>query len=444
MDSLLNKLSERNPDSPLLMDADGTSLAGECLQDAYALREGPLSGLKGRSVTLCCIDTVAYIKLLLALDGWAHRILLVDDSLEDTALESFEGSLGIGWRVCATAGLPEASEVIGKGQESVHETESSEWIIPTSGTTGTPKLITHDFNSLTRSLKPPNEKSANLRWGLIYSPTRFAGIQVLLQAWLGGSAIIAAKNPVDVETAIPLLAQHGCNALSATPSLWRKLAFSGILDALDLEIVTLGGEAADQKILDTLRKHYTNATIRHIYASTEAGVGFSVGDGITGFPSSFLETPPAGIEMKLGDDGMLMLRPLNPAQGLSPTSESWLDDDGWIRSGDLVERRGDRCYFLGRESGAINVGGQKVHPGHVEEILLEVPGVAAARVYGKPNPVLGALVAADLIAEDPCGQDELRKQLATHCKQRLERHQTPALINFVETFNLSPAGKIER
>lgn len=441
MQSLLQILSDRESGSVVMIGSADSLSAKDLRKECEALRNGPLCMMKGKHITLCCHDTFIYLKMLIALDGWASRILLVDSILDDQTLERFEESLCIEWRIRSSVCM---LEIEPKSRYTELRSEATEWIIPTSGTTGEPKLIAHDCSSMTRSLKPANNKSTSLRWGLIYSPTRFAGIQVLLQALIGRSAIIIPVDPTDVKSAVPLLAHHKCNALSATPSLWRNLAFLGMLASLDLEIVTLGGETADQKILDTLKKHYPNATIRHIYASTEAGVGFSVADCMAGFPASFLDTPPTGVELKLDEDGMLLLRPAKATQRLISATDSLIDEKGWIRSGDLVELRANRCHFLGRESGSINVGGHKVHPGHIEETLTEVPGVAAAKVYGKPNPVLGSLVVAEIVPEIDIDQANLRDRIITHCKSRLERYQTPALINFVKSFNLSTAGKVKR
>src|SRR4029434_9911963 len=114
---------------------------------------------------------------------------------------------------------------------------------------------------------------------------------------------------------VELLARLGCTALSATPSFWRKLAFGGLLDRLSLRTVTLGGEAADQLILDLLASRFPKAAIRHIYASTEAGVGFSVSDRIAGFPATFLHQPPPGVELRVRQaDGMLLLKPARVEQ----------------------------------------------------------------------------------------------------------------------------------
>ena len=92
--------------------------------------------------------------------------------------------------------------------------------------------------------------------------------------------------------------------------------------------------------------------------------------------------------------------------------------DGFVDTGDLVTRRGDRFFFLGRANGTINVGGNKVHPEEVEDFLLGCAGVQFARVTGRKSPFTGELVQAEVVPEpthrvDP---DEFRKDLLARCR----------------------------
>ena len=75
-------------------------------------------------------------------------------------------------------------------------------------------------------------------------------------------------------------------------------------------------------------------------------------------------------------------------------------DDGWRASGDLVEVVGDRIHFRGRASEVINVGGVKVHPLPIEERVARVPGVALAHAHGRPNALVGQVVALDVVLAD--------------------------------------------
>jgi acyl-coenzyme A synthetase/AMP-(fatty) acid ligase len=85
-----------------------------------------------------------------------------------------------------------------------------------------------------------------------------------------------------------------------------------------------------------------------------------------------------------------------------------------------------------------------VHPLSVEEVILAVPGVQAARVFGRRNPILGALVAAEVVVERGRDTSTLQQEILRACKASLARFQVPAVVSFVEEFQLSPAGKLQR
>ncbi len=209
--------------------------------------------------------------------------------------------------------------------------------------------------------------------------------------------------------------------------------------------IRLSGEIADQMVLDALRAAFPDAKIGHAYASTEAGVGFAVNDGFEGFPSALIGQPVDGVEMKVVD-GVLRIKSNRTATGYVGWSDSPLvDNEGFVDSGDLVERRGDRYYFVGRRNGIINVGGHKVNPEEVEAILNGHPAVHTSRVAGRKNPLTGAIVVAEIVLRAPAfDKKELASEILTHCQERLERYKTPAAIHFVEKLDLSSAGKLKR
>jgi len=116
-------------------------------------------------------------------------------------------------------------------------------------------------------------------------------------------------------------------------------------NAIAPRYVRLSGEIADQAILDNLRAVFPEARIVHAYASTEAGVGFEVLDGHEGFPVSVIET--AG-EVAFKNRGWLASDSGRPAPHF--VTSAWntpalVADDGFVETGDVVERRGKRYYF---------------------------------------------------------------------------------------------------
>ena len=243
----------------------------------------------------------------------------------------------------------------------------------TSGTTAYPKLVHHNFQSLSKTVKYPSKKNSNIRWGMIYDYTRFAGMQVLLQALISGSTIIQPSINQNLEQQIKFLIENDCTHLSATPTMWRKIIMTKNSKKLSLTNITLGGEIADQKILDTLKSVFRDAKIRHIFASTEAGVGFSVSDGKPGFPKSFLKNNPYNIELKISETRLWIKNKLVGKEYLG--KEGNVSINNWVDTGDNVKIIGDRVIFLGRESGSINVGGNKIHPEYLENVILDHPKV---------------------------------------------------------------------
>ena len=111
----------------------------------------------------------------------------------------------------------------------------------------------------------------------------------------------------------------------------------------------------------------------------------------------------------------------------------------------MIAVRGDRCFFTGRRSGVINVGGAKVHPEEVEALLNSLDYVRAARVFGKSNPITGALVAADIVLVDPSSQRrEVEQDIMAAVRMKLPAYMAPARIRFVSELPMTDAGKLRR
>jgi len=323
-------------------------------------------------------------------------------------------------------------------------TAETQWMLSTSGTTGTAKLVAHCLASLTRTCKTDPIRGEGVRWGLLYDYTRYAGLQVVLQSLLGGSYLIAPPLESPLDERIDVLVREACTHLSATPTLWRQILMCPGSEHLPLRQITLGGEIADQPLLNQLAARYAEARISHIFASTEAGVGFSVSDRRAGFPAAYLSEPPQGIALKIAD-GRLLIRNTDVAGQYVGREESFRDEEGFVDTGDRVEIRGDRVFFLGRDSGVINVGGEKVHPEYVESRLREHPDVAAVRVFGQANPITGALVMAEVVThtEHP-DHKAWQAELRAWCRERLTRTETPAMFRRVDHLAVTGAGKLAR
>ncbi|HUE91253.1 class I adenylate-forming enzyme family protein [Pseudomonas sp.] len=373
---------------------------------------------------------------LVALDGQVAAMLLLPSALEESKRQALIEAAGCSHYLTADGLQPltSAVPVTSKGP-------LTQWLLTTSGTTGTPKLIGHTLHSLIHSCKRDPQRGAGYVWGLLYDPARFAGLQVLLQALLAGSRLVLVSGLPQEQQVEFLLAQR-VNAMSATPSLWRRLLMDDRLAGLPLRQITLGGEIADAVILQALRKRFVQARLVHIYASTEAGTGFAVKDGLPGFPAKWLAGAEGVPLLRVSAKGHLLLKPSVLTEGDEIARR--LDAEGFLDSGDLVEQQGQRVLFLGRAGGAINVGGNKVNPEAVEAFLRSIDGVLDARVSGRSNSMMGQLVVAEVVPVAGVDTAHLRQEIHRKCRAGLEKWQAPGLVNFVERLLETAAGKRER
>jgi len=429
--ALLERLS---PDSPVLDGASGTvTVAALCEAARHAGGRLP-SGIS--SLLVQSGDAAAIAAHLLAAEARGISLFLAHEHLGAEEVEAVVRTQGV--EAVSISGQPPrltAATPSPAGEPHIY--------LMTSGTTNTPKIARHTLSSLLGRVgsSPGDQKLQSARWLLTYSPTTFAGMQVILTALTtGGCLIVPASRTVPSlwQAAVDYRATH----VSGTPTFWRAfLMLCGSQAARpDLRQITLGGEAVDQRTLDRLRSLFPQARITHIYASTEAGALFSVDDGRAGFPASCLDQPVSSVRLRIRD-GELQVRSPRQMEGYSSPHDNPFLEDGWLRTGDLVRLEGDRIQFAGRRDTTINVGGMKVLPLEVEECLLEVEGVAEARVSGIANPIAGQLVVADIVVEPGRDARQVAQAAAARARARLAPYKAPRSIRVVDSIAVSQAGK---
>ena len=428
------------------------------LQDRSFL--GPhLETLRDRAVLIATRDQLPTATTLIELDGVARRMVLCTPDLGVDQLAAVARTAAAGAVVLEPHSddlkLPPAIKriVLAAHPMAVGPRRAgcrTEWILLTSGTTGTPKLVVHTLQSLCGALPGPHGLGARSTWSTFYDIRRYGGLQIYLRAMLAGAPLVlssAGEPPADF---LARAAAAGVTHISGTPSHWRGALMSGRAGALNPQYVRLSGEVADQSILDNLRAAYPRARIAHAFASTEAGVAFDVNDGIAGFPMEFLEGSRDGIEMKVVG-GTLRIRSGRTAAGyLGDVPPINADADGYLDTGDMVELVGERYYFRGRVGGVINVGGLKVYPEEVESVLNADPRVRMSLVRPKRSPITGAIVVADVVLADPASpagdecSERLKADLLDACRRSLAAHKVPAMLRFVPALEFTAAGKLVR
>jgi acyl-coenzyme A synthetase/AMP-(fatty) acid ligase len=269
-------------------------------------------------------------------------------------------------------------------------------LVLTTGTTGAPRGVRHDWNRLLRGVARV-QPAQDERWLLAYGLHQFAGLQILLHVLAAGATLVAPA-PRRPQQGLAAMRALGVTHASATPTYWRFLlaemrSDGGPVPAL--RQLTLGGEAIPGPLLERLRATFPDARVSQIYAASEFGSTGSVRDGRAGLSADVLRRgDDADVAMRIVD-GELWVRSRTGMLGYY--GEPPVDPDAWRPTGDLVEEVDGRIEFRGRSSEVINVGGVKVHPLPVEERIGAIPDVAVARVWGRPNAMTGTIVAVDVV-----------------------------------------------
>jgi acyl-coenzyme A synthetase/AMP-(fatty) acid ligase len=420
---------------------------------------GRLNQLRGRSVLLLTNEQLPASLALIEIDGIARRLILCPPGVTSNDISSITATAGVDMIVadranaaacggkieCIVLSAPrDAYTVVDRRADF-----QTEWILLTSGTTGVPKLVCHTFASLTNPIS--GTLGHNAVWATFYDIRRYGGLQIFLRAMLGGGSMVLSSAAEPAADFLMRAGNRGVTHISGTPSHWRRALMSPSVQRIQPSYVRLSGEIADQAILNHLRSAYGAADIAHAFASTEAGVAFEVGDGLAGFPASLLGHHDTGVEMRV-KDGSLQIKSGRTAIGYFGSGvEPLRGPNEFVDTGDMVQLRNGRYFFIGRLDGIINVGGLKVHPEEVEAVINRHPDVRMSLVKTRKSPIIGAMVVADAVIKAESERngaipekEALRREIMEACRSSLARHKVPAIIRFVPALEVAPSGKLAR
>jgi acyl-CoA synthetase (AMP-forming)/AMP-acid ligase II len=441
--------------------AAGASVALAALARGTSLG-GALRALRGRCVLVAMEHQLATALALIELDGVAGRLVLCPPGLSAEHRSQVMAAAGVdavvsdgdvsqwagGAALLRVAGGPAVRPADG----AIVRDRLTEWVMLTSGTSGAPKMVLHSLASLTGAIErragaiePRAWRGGPVVWGTFYDIRRFGGLQILLRSVLCGGSLVLSDAAESMGLYLARAGSLGVTHISGTPSQWRNALAYATSGAISPRCIRLSGEIADRAILDALRARYPQADVVHAYASTEAGVGFEVDDGLEGFPARLIGGD-GEVDVKVLD-GSLRVRSARAASCYVGAGAPPLKDaDGFIDTGDLVERRGERCYFIGRRGGIINVGGLKVHPEEVEAVINRHPDVQASLVRSRRNLITGSIVIADVVLRAGAAgamdrSTEVKAEILAACRAGLANYKVPAAIRFVDALDVAASGK---
>jgi long-chain acyl-CoA synthetase len=300
-------------------------------------------------------------------------------------------------------------------------------VLFTSGSTGEPKAVVHDFSLLLEKFRLQGKPARTLNFLLF---DHWGGLNTLLHVLTSGG-VVACPESRNPEHICGLIAQHRLELLPASPSFLNMMLVSEAHkrhDLSSLRLITYGAEPMPATTLARLNIEFPAVEFRQTYGLIELGV---LRAKSAGSDSLLVKIGGDGYDIRVVD-GMLEIKAKASMLGYL-NAPSPFTQDGYFRTGDRVEQHGEFVRILGRDSEQINVGGEKVFPTEVETTLLECPLVVDAVVFGAPHPLSGKVVCADVIRLVNDMEDALvRTSIRRFCNERLESYKVPVKIRFVQ------------
>jgi len=426
-------------DEPLLCTVDGCLTAGEARRAAAEVRERLRShGLEaGHAVAVQLPNSPDAVTAMFGtwLAGGVFVPLNVrqTESEVDAAMEATEPATFVG--VDGVRSRPGAARVFKA------DTAFVTW---TSGTTGMPKPVLHThsgyFEILDRVLGTIRSDAAkrpapNL---IPVSLALNAGIYNVLFGLRAGAAIVIMER-FDTADFAELVRRFEIRSTVLPAAAITTLADDdAVTDLGPLRYVR--SITAPLSPLAARRFHDKfGVTVLNGYGQAEIGevIGWTAGDARE-HPEKLgaVGRPHPGVDIKVTDDGELLVRPPRTAAGLDPGR---VDSDGFVQTGDLASIDADGFVWIeGRIGDVINRGGNKVFPDHVEEVLRLSPAVRDVAVVGVPDERLGEVPVAFVV-----GGAE-RSELEALCREHLVPYKVPVAFVDIDVLPRSEVGKVLR
>lgn len=320
-------------------------------------------------------------------------------------------------------------------------------ILFSSGTSGEPKAMLHDLPALLNRFRAISQRKD--RCLLLLRPDHIGGLDTAFRCLFAGSTLVIPESRTP-ESAAEAIQNHQVNILPASPTFLNLMLLQKVSEHYDcssLEIIAYGAETMPQALLLRLHKAFPNVSLEQKFGTSETG---ALRTQSSGNESLFFRIKDADTEWKIIDQELWLKTP-SRILGYLNFEPHGLENDGWYRTGDIVEEGADGYIrIVGRASSVINVGGQKVHPSEVEAVLNELDGVDASQVYGEADPITGQRVACEIVSALGGDSRVWKRQVRRHCRGKLAAWKIPSQISVVDRLSLnvrlkssSPGGSKE-
>ena len=314
-------------------------------------------------------------------------------------------------------------------------------VLFSSGSTGKPKAMIHDLDRLCSVYEDKKPKKISMMVFLMFD--HIGGLNTMLNALSMGTTMVIPKTR-EAEHVCGLIEKHKVRILPASPTFLNLILMSGAHEKHDmssLRMITYGTESMPEGLLHRLKAAFPKTRLLQTFGTSETGIAQTVSKSSV---STYMKIDDPNLEHKVVD-GELWLRSKTQISGYLNASMERFSEDGWFKTGDLVDVDEDGFMkIIGRSQEMINVGGEKVLPGEVESVLLQIDDILDCTVYGEKNAITGQHVAANIVVKGEMTEREAKRMVRKFCKDKLEGYKIPMKVSLVGETEFSARFKKSR
>lgn len=298
-------------------------------------------------------------------------------------------------------------------------------VLFSSGSSGESKAAVHDFSKILSKFNKLRKSYRTIPFLLF---DHIGGINTMLYTLINLGTLIILENRTP-ESVSKIIEKYKVELLPVSPTFLNLLLISKMYKKYNfksIKLITYGTELMPEILLKNISKIFPNSELLQTYGLTEVGILSTKSEKRD---SLWLKIGGPNYVTKV-KNGILYIKAKSTMLGYLNAEEKI--NDGWFNTEDMVEQKGEYIKFLGRKSEIINVGGQKVYPSEVENILMSFKDVKDALVTSRKNPIMGEVVEAKVILDKNINTRNLSTELKKHCSQFLEKYKVPSKINIIQ------------